>query len=449
MVARRRDERRPTGRRRLREVAAIATALLVVPIAAILGLKLPLDAAGVLAPIFDLPRTAFGHVRSASEGPVELSARPPDGVATAIDETQAFAPPRLHRQRPAHVVEPTPVDREPTPANVGATQRPSHETPQTSETPRSGPPPDHDTHGGSGTGSPGDPPGNALDRPGGPATVDRPSVKPSVGGPSTPPGGDDSAEGPLPTGGDEPVQEPTRPADDQVGGTTDDPGVPPLSGGSGETGGSSDPAAPDGEPETLSTDGGQAAGTGEEAEDEPPGSTDQPANDETGPAGDETGAPDETGDPAGDSGTPDDSTEADDSGSTVDDPPPALEDEDEGEGEQPPAGDEGVGDETSGDPADDEQGNTEDDGNGNGHDNGNGNGHGNGNGNHEDGCYGSGQGHANGNGNGNCPGQGVANGHDPNHHGGAGQSGVLASPLLLFALAGCTRRVRPRGRRAA
>ena len=449
MVARRRDERRPTGRRRLREVAAIATALLVVPIAAILGLKLPLDAAGVLAPIFDLPRTAFGHVRSASEGPVELSGRPADGVAATPGDNQAFAPPRLHRQRPAQVVEPAPVDREPAPANVGATQRPSHETPETSDTPRSGPAHDHGTDNGSGTGSPDDPPGNALDRRGGPAPVDRPSVKPPLDGPSTPLGDDDSAEGPLPPTGDEPVHEPTGPADDQVGGTTDDPGVPPLSGGTGETGGSSDPAAPDGEPETLSTDGGQAAGTGEEAEDEPPESTDQPANDETGPAGDETGAPDETGDPAGDSGTADDSTEADDSGSTADDPPPGLEDEDEGE--QPPAGDEGVGDETSGDPADDDQGNTEDDGNGSGHGNGNGhgNGHGNGNGNHEDGCYGSGQGHANGNGNGNCPGQGVANGHDPNHHSGAGQSGVLASPLLLFALAGCTRRVRPRGRRAA
>ena len=107
------------------------------PIAAILGLKLPLDAAGVLAPIFDLPRTAFGHVRSAPDGPVELSARPPEGVATATDVTQAFAPPRLHRQRRAHVVEPTPV-REPAPAIVGAMKRPSHETPETSETPRSG-----------------------------------------------------------------------------------------------------------------------------------------------------------------------------------------------------------------------------------------------------------------------------------------------------------------------
>ena len=193
MVARRRDERRPTGRRRLREVAAIATALLVVPIAAILGLKLPLDAAGVLAPIFDLPRTAFGHVRSASDGPVELSARPPDGVATATDDTQAFAPPRLHRQRPAHVVESTPVDREPAPATVEATQRPSHETPETSETPRSGPGPDHDTDSGSGTASPGDPPGNAIDTPGGPTPIDRRPVRPPVGGPSTPPGGDDSA----------------------------------------------------------------------------------------------------------------------------------------------------------------------------------------------------------------------------------------------------------------
>ena len=443
MVARRRDERRPTGRRRLREVAAIATALLVVPIAAILGLKLPLDAAGVLAPIFDLPRTAFGHVRSASEGPVELSARPADGVATATDETQAFAPPRLHRQRPAHVVEPTPVDREPTPANVGATQRPSHETPETSKTPRSGPPPDHDTHGGSGTGSPGDPPGNAFDRPGGPAAVDRPSVKPSVGGPSTPPGGGDSAEGPLPPTGDEPVHEPTGPADDQVGGTTDAPSAPPLPGGTSEPDGApSDPGAPEDEPETLSTDSGQAPGTGEEVENEPPmGSTDQPADDETGPVGDEAEPPGETGDATGEPGEPGDSTEADDAGSTPDDPPPGLEDEDEGE--QPPAGDEGVGDETSGDPADDDQGNTEDDGNGNGHGNGNGNGNG------KDGCYGSGQGHANGNGNGNCPGQGVANGHDPNHHSAAGQSAVLASPLLLFALAGCTGRVRPRGRRAA
>ena len=45
MGATRRDARRPTGRRRLREIAAIAAALLVVPVAAVLGLKLPFDAA--------------------------------------------------------------------------------------------------------------------------------------------------------------------------------------------------------------------------------------------------------------------------------------------------------------------------------------------------------------------------------------------------------------------
>jgi len=91
VVARRRDERRPTGRRRLREVAAIATALLVVPIAAILGLKLPLDAAGVLAPIFDLPRTAFGHVRSASEGPRLLGKLP----TLRVREDHALTPASL------------------------------------------------------------------------------------------------------------------------------------------------------------------------------------------------------------------------------------------------------------------------------------------------------------------------------------------------------------------
>ena len=75
MGERRHDARRQTGRRRAREVAAIATALLVVPVAAVLGLKLPLDAGGVLAPIFDLPRTAFGHVRSSSDGAVQLTGR--------------------------------------------------------------------------------------------------------------------------------------------------------------------------------------------------------------------------------------------------------------------------------------------------------------------------------------------------------------------------------------
>ena len=68
----------------------------------------------------------------------------------------------------------------------------------------------------------------------------------------------------------------------------------------------------------------------------------------------------------------------------------------------------------------------------------------------EDGCYGSGRGQANGNGNGNCPGQGVANGHDPNHDGGTDEDVVLATPLLLLALVGCERRMLlRRGRRAA
>ena len=73
MDERARDARRQTGRRRVREIAAIATALLIVPVAAVLGPKLPLDASGVLAPIFDLPRSAFGHVHSSDDGKVQLS----------------------------------------------------------------------------------------------------------------------------------------------------------------------------------------------------------------------------------------------------------------------------------------------------------------------------------------------------------------------------------------
>ncbi|HJX76010.1 MAG TPA: hypothetical protein VJ247_06605, partial [Gaiella sp.] len=83
MGARRRDEHRLTGRRRLREIAAIAAALLVVPVAAVLGLKIPFDASGVLAPIFDLPRTAFGHVRSSDDGAVRLSAGSEDDAGAA------------------------------------------------------------------------------------------------------------------------------------------------------------------------------------------------------------------------------------------------------------------------------------------------------------------------------------------------------------------------------
>jgi hypothetical protein len=44
----------------------------------------------------------------------------------------------------------------------------------------------------------------------------------------------------------------------------------------------------------------------------------------------------------------------------------------------------------------------------------------------------------------------VANGHDPNHHGGPNHDAVFATPLLLLAFAGCERRIRlRRGRRAA
>ena len=59
MGERRHDARRQTGRRRAREVAAIATALLVVPVAAVLGLKLPLGAGGVLALALSVPEASI------------------------------------------------------------------------------------------------------------------------------------------------------------------------------------------------------------------------------------------------------------------------------------------------------------------------------------------------------------------------------------------------------
>ena len=83
----RRDDRRTSTRRRMRELAAIGAALLVVPLAAIAGLKIPIDA-GALAPIFTLPHSALGHVRSAASGVVQL-ARP--GEARGPDDPLATA----------------------------------------------------------------------------------------------------------------------------------------------------------------------------------------------------------------------------------------------------------------------------------------------------------------------------------------------------------------------
>ena len=102
MVEPGRDARRQTSRRRVRERAAIATALLIVPVAAVLGLKLPLDASGVLAPIFDLPRSAFGHVRSATDGKVQLSDSEPTEYRFARGDHAPFLPPRPQRRHRSH-----------------------------------------------------------------------------------------------------------------------------------------------------------------------------------------------------------------------------------------------------------------------------------------------------------------------------------------------------------
>jgi hypothetical protein len=403
-LVQRRDERRPTGRRRLREGAAIATALLVVPVAAVLGLKLPLDAAGVLAPIFDLPRTAFGHVRPTSDGGVQLSVGAPDERTLVRGHDAPFLPPRLaksHRSPRAPKHASSAVGRAFTPA-------PDHAAPGPWEPPS--------THGGSdgasGTGQipdrptpgPTDLPAGASGRTGGPRPVVRPTPDPPGG---TQPASSKDATGASPT--TPPMREvlsgdPTGSSDDPSGTGSDEP----TSGdGAGEPGGSSAPAPPGHDRETLSTGGGSQPGAGD------PGQHHDETSDQ-GP-GSETGKPGETGE-GGETG-----------------------DDGQGGDNDQPGDDQGTGADSSG-----------------GDDHGHGTGHGTGGGNNDgrDGCYGGGQGLANGNargnGNGNCPGQGVANGHDPNHHGGPAEGAVLAPPLLLLAFAGCERRSRlRRGRRAA
>jgi hypothetical protein len=452
VVERRRDERRHTGRRRLRELAAIATALLVVPVAAVLGLKLPLDAAGVLAPIFDLPRTAFGHVRSSTDGAVQLSDSSSGGERVAFGDDAPFLPPtpprRYHHPHAFAAPKPTPHHRtDDSGARIVAT------TPDASDVAPDGPS-SEPTGGGNDRETPqapplehpaplpADPPKGITPPPDtagtpGDSDVSHAALEPAAG-PT-----DESSMGDAPEAGEptsdppsssasEPVDTPTISGDDETGEPWSDPGT---SGG--------------GDQVTLSTgeteDPG-ASGDGQPAPDEP----DQPA-DTVDDASDGTVAPDDP--PAADDSAGD--PEQSDGDSQVDDqtggPGTGVD-----QGDSQDGNDQG-GDQVGDGQGDDQSGNGRGNGNGNGNSNGQGNSNGNDNGNgNQNECYGTGLGNGNGNGNGNatgngnCQGQGVANGHNPNHHGGNDQGAVLASPLLLLALAGCGRRIRlVRRRRAA
>jgi hypothetical protein len=72
----RRQGRRSSNRRRVKELAAIAAALLVVPLAAFAGLMLPIDPSGPLAPSFTPAHSSFGQARKATPGAVGLSRAP-------------------------------------------------------------------------------------------------------------------------------------------------------------------------------------------------------------------------------------------------------------------------------------------------------------------------------------------------------------------------------------
>jgi len=213
-----RDVRRQTGRRRGREIAAIATALLIVPAAAVVGLKLPLDASGVLAPIFDLPRSAFGHVHSSDDGKVQLADPPPTEVRFARGDDTPFLPPARPPRHHDHGVGPhvapaldgngndgagtqTPVSPDADPAE-GSHDRPStrgdHETPPGPTKPAD--PPKTSASGGDGTSRAGSPGGQSA------------------------PGSTDAGTAPSTPTADEPESDPSVPSTDDDGG----PGTAPL-----------------------------------------------------------------------------------------------------------------------------------------------------------------------------------------------------------------------------